>query len=375
MNDYDDLFDKDPKIEQELITKKTTINNDYANDFYERAKEDKRNGFIIMVYILVQILTAFVVPLILSANYSYLEESIEAISNPNPIIFSVEENINSSTGLVDETNQYIVLVTGTFKNEYTKVIPVFRTKIDFFDKENVLIGTFYFTEENFEPNKTFTIDEKLFSNIEPIEISTSVEADAPSMFYTLASLLSISIVAAGIFYIDKINFKKNWIAFKANPKHNILQILGGFAYVYFALIIANLILTAVGVSETSQNEMTIQSLFNNNPLNLFFLFLLLCVVTPIVEEVVYRKVIYNFIEPRSNYKVAIVMTGLIFGLMHVISYGDFIQAIPYVFMGLVFGYIYWKSNKNIYVVYGVHFLNNFLSWLLYVLAIYGVIGL
>jgi membrane protease YdiL (CAAX protease family) len=58
--------------------------------------------------------------------------------------------------------------------------------------------------------------------------------------------------------------------------------------------------------------------------------------------------------------------------MHVASYGDFLQAIPYVARGCVFGYIYWSSNKNIHVAMSVHFINNFISFAIYVAALYGI---
>ncbi|MDP3129775.1 MAG: CPBP family intramembrane metalloprotease, partial [Bacillota bacterium] len=69
----------------------------------------------------------------------------------------------------------------------------------------------------------------------------------------------------------------------------------------------------------------------------------------------------------------ILISGLIFGLMHVATAGDLPQAIPYVMMGFVFGYAYWSSGRNIYVTMGVHFLNNFISFLIYVAALYGFI--
>jgi membrane protease YdiL (CAAX protease family) len=58
--------------------------------------------------------------------------------------------------------------------------------------------------------------------------------------------------------------------------------------------------------------------------------------------------------------------------MHVISYGDFIQSIPYIFMGGIFGFVYHWSRNNIYVTIGVHFINNFLAFALYALAVLGV---
>jgi membrane protease YdiL (CAAX protease family) len=372
MNDYDDLFDKNDDVKQEVIYTKTNFQDDHASQFYRRAQEDKRNGLLIAIYIIISLLVSFLGGLIINQEYGYLEEGINSIEAVTEVGFTVIDNINPDTNEIDTLNPYEVFVHGEYINNYDKVFPVFNIEVEFFDIANQSLGVQVFTHENFEAGTTFAIDESLIASVEPITITSSIYVDAPSMIYTLISLVQVTITAVLFFIVDKLNFKKDWEDFKENRKVRVSNIFTGFLLVYASLIVANLILTLLGVVETSQNEMVIQSLFNDSPLNLFILFLVLCVLTPIVEEVVFRKVIFNFVEPRSNYKVAIAMTGIIFGIMHVISFGDFIQSIPYILMGFVFGYIYWKSNKNIYVVISVHFLNNFLSWLIYVLMIYGI---
>ncbi|MDT8336876.1 MAG: type II CAAX endopeptidase family protein [Candidatus Izemoplasmatales bacterium] len=372
MNDYDDLFDKDNDFKQEVIYTKTNYQDDHASQFYRRAQEDKRNGLLIAIYILISLLVSFLGGLIINQEYGYLEEGINSIEVISEVSFIVIDNINPDTNEIDTLNPYEVFVTGVYINNYDKVFPVFNVEVEFFDIANQSLGVQTFTKENFEAGEEFAIDYSLIVSVEPITITSSIYVDAPSMIYTLISLVQVTITAVLFFIVDKLNFKKDWEDFKENRKVRVSNIFTGFLLVYASLIVANLILTLLGVVETSQNEIVIQSLFSDDPLNLFILFIVLCVLTPIVEEVVFRKVIFNFVEPRSNYKVAIAMTGIIFGLMHVISFGDFIQSIPYIMMGFVFGYIYWKSNKNIYVVISVHFLNNFLSWLIYVLMIYGI---
>lgn len=372
MNDYDDLFDKNDDVKQDVIYTKTNYQDDNASQFYRRGQEDKRNGLLIAIYILISLLISFLGGLIINQEYGYLEEGINSIEVVAPVSITVIDNINPDTNEIDTLNPYEVFIAGEYINNYNKVFPVFNVEVEFFDIANQSLGVQVYTLENFEPGATYAIDDSLVASVEPITVEASIFVDAPSMTYTLISLVQVTITAALFFIVDKLNFQKDWEDFKKNRKVRVSNIFTGFLLVYASLIVANLILTLLGVVETSQNEMVIQSLFNDSPLNLFILFLVLCVLTPIVEEVVFRKVIFNFVEPRSNYKVAIAMTGIIFGLMHVISFGDFIQSIPYIMMGFVFGYIYWKSNKNIYVVISVHFLNNFLSWLIYVLMIYGI---
>jgi len=368
MSDFDDLFETNSKKENDIFFQKNNNGDRFANDFYHQANEDKRNGYLFLIYIAAQLLIVFLGGSLITSQYGYLADAIEQIEETTPITFDVLDVSDNE----DETYPYLAIVNGEFTNNYSKEIPTFSLYVTFYDLDNKEIGTRVFTRENFLTNETYSLDEHIYFSVEPIDLEYSIEVDAPSMVYTLISLFQVTVISLLFFVVDKISFRRDWEDFKSNRRERISNIFTGFFLVYAALIVANLILTAIGTTETSQNEMLIQSMFSDSPLNLFLLFLLLCVFTPIVEEVIFRKVIYGFIERRSNYKVAIILTGLIFGVMHVLSFGDFIQSIPYVLMGFVFGYIYWKSNKNIYVVIGVHFLNNFLSWLLYVLAIYGI---
>ena len=372
MSDFDDLFDKNDVKEQDGNYNKQMDLNSRNDDFYRRADEDKRNGMLLALYIVVSLLVTFLSGVLINSEYGYLKDALEVIEETVEVNFAVSDNINTTTNQVDENYPFKIDINGEFTNRYLQPIPVIIVTVDFFGDDGELIGSQSFSGEDILVNESFIIDDELISSVEPITISVLVSANAPSMLFTIISLFQVTITAVIFFVVDKMNFKKDWEDFKRNRRTRVSSIFTGFLLVYASLIIANLILTALGVQGTSENEMVIQSLFSADPLNLFLLFMLLCVLTPIVEEVIFRKVIFNLIEPRSNHIVAIIATGAIFGIMHVISFGDFVQAIPYVTMGLVFGYIYWKSNKNIYVVIAVHFLNNFLSWLIYVLMIYGV---
>ena len=93
---------------------------------------------------------------------------------------------------------------------------------------------------------------------------------------------------------------------------------------------------------------------------------------PIVEELTFRKALYGFFYRRLGPVVAIIASSLVFGLLHVASYGDFIQAIVYVPMGAVLGIFYYLSKRNVHVTIGIHFINNFISFLIYAFAAYGV---
>ena len=66
---------------------------------------------------------------------------------------------------------------------------------------------------------------------------------------------------------------------------------------------------------------------------------------PILEEVVFRKVLCNRLLPLGE-KKAIVISAAIFGLIH----GNLYQFAYAFLLGLVFGYVYVKTGKIIYTI-------------------------
>ena len=58
--------------------------------------------------------------------------------------------------------------------------------------------------------------------------------------------------------------------------------------------------------------------------------------------------------------VILLISSILFGLIHVISAGDFVQVFPYIFMGLTLGRLEIK-NENIYPSIFVHIFINGLS--------------
>ena len=87
-------------------------------------------------------------------------------------------------------------------------------------------------------------------------------------------------------------------------------------------------------------------------------------LAPIVEEIIFRLSLRKVIDNKYLY---IVISGTIFGLMHIfptelsMAY-SLIQSISYVTMGLFLSHTYVSTN-NIWIVIGVHALNNLISML------------
>lgn len=161
-----------------------------------------------------------------------------------------------------------------------------------------------------------------------------------------------------IFYKD---LKKDFKDYK-NDK-------GNYFYNYFYLYVLGVVL--MGVSNTiiskytnmkiSENEDTIRQLIKTMPIYISFSTI---IYAPFVEELIYRKCFRGLI---SNKYLFVILSGLVFGLMHVISgnqnINDILMGIPYIIIGLDFAYIYYKTN-NIFATMQFHFLHNLLLFII-----------
>ena len=79
---------------------------------------------------------------------------------------------------------------------------------------------------------------------------------------------------------------------------------------------------------------------------------------PIAEELLFRGIIYNSIKKVCNPYVAIVLSGLMFGIWH----GEFVQTVYTTFFGIALAVVYEYSG-SLWVPIGMHILNNFTSTL------------
>lgn len=357
MNEFDELFEKtvqhhenDPELN--------------LDDFYRRVTDQKRNGFLFLTYVIINIVFTFGALLFFSVMYPDSQGIVEAIT----VVSDPEITINYDS----EDQPVSVTFQTAFLNSTDYDLPQIWVNLELFDANEESLGVFTFSKDDIPIGDSYQINETIQVDYEPVSYEMYYGIEMNNNFYIMLSFAQALIGAFLFIIIDKEAFKQNLQDFRKTPGKYFGQIVTGFLIVFGALLVASTILDVLGVSGTSENEETIRSYFTNDIGQLIILFLLLCVFTPIVEEIIFRKVVYNFFEPKAGHIVAIIGTGVIFGLMHVITYGDFIQSIPYILMGIAFGYIYYRANKNIYVTIGVHFLNNFMTFIIYVLMLYNL---
>lgn len=200
--------------------------------------------------------------------------------------------------------------------------------------------------------------------------------------YNLALLLSQILVYAVLCgtlvpFLFK-SIKIDTLLLKGKIKKTLLTVLIGVAILYGINILINIFFSIIKFTDNAANQEAIESMFTNNSGILIFIYcIVIAIIGPLVEELIFRKAIFGCLKkfPKLNKIWKIVISGLIFGLIHVISgivegaiagdtsliISEAINSITYVSMGFLFGGIYVYSEENIYPSLIVHIINNTIS--------------
>lgn len=160
--------------------------------------------------------------------------------------------------------------------------------------------------------------------------------------------------------IYKNDMKNDYIDFKANIK-TYLKIYIKYWFIMLLLMYAsNIVILAIKNifnqgTEIAKNEQYVREILGKYPI---YTIIVAVILGPIEEEIVFRK---TFRKIFNNKYIYIILSGLIFGLMHVITNYtnafDLLYIISYSIPGFIFAYVYYKSD-NIFVSTSLHFIHN-----------------
>lgn len=181
----------------------------------------------------------------------------------------------------------------------------------------------------------------------------------------------IKIAIVAIFYL--VCFVLSIIAFKDKLKNDFKLLKNNFSeyftfllprYLFYYLIYFTIAIICATILKTgiSENQKNIEQLpiYVSAPLAIIW--------APVVEEVLFRGVIRRFIK---NNKAFILISGIVFGLIHTFDEGSFDKAIllsiPYMTCGLFLAYIYRKTN-NLTCSMIIHCVNNIIATIITVLV-------
>lgn len=175
---------------------------------------------------------------------------------------------------------------------------------------------------------------------------------------TLSILLSIVIEILTVSVILLLMSKRITKDFKDLKKNHKKYFKEYFKYYLIGLAvmyISNAILMFGFDAGISGNEESIRSLLGIHPI---YIYLSAVIIAPSVEELVFRGAIKNIIPNKILF---ILVSGLVFGGLHLVgnisNVVDLLYIIPYSALGIVFAYIYSKTD-NIFVTMLLHTMHN-----------------
>ncbi|MRH44884.1 CPBP family intramembrane metalloprotease [Aquibacillus halophilus] len=117
---------------------------------------------------------------------------------------------------------------------------------------------------------------------------------------------------------------------------SILGIFLAFFAQFAAIIIETFVLN---IKPGSQNTMDIMAIARSAPIFI----IVVTIIAPILEEIIFRKVIFGSIYKRTNFIIAALASALVFGLVH----NDNPHILVYTAMGIVFSFLYVKTKRII----------------------------
>ena len=188
--------------------------------------------------------------------------------------------------------------------------------------------------------------------------------DIPEIIAIQSQLLVIAIFIlvplAWYFIVNRSNFKDALSRLKLVSQNLDKAFLWGIlsAIVIFIIIfVMEVALIQIGIKpQDLSNFPELQKLFSWP--TLFFLI----AIQPIGEEIFFRGFLYDKIENYAGGEFAVVITAVLFGIAHM-SYGKEIPVIMIILMGLVLGFIVYKT-RNLYSSIIAHIVFNVTSFTL-----------
>jgi membrane protease YdiL (CAAX protease family) len=206
----------------------------------------------------------------------------------------------------------------------------------------LLIATSFVTISNIRTYGTIDTDQLAQAIIDQVFIST--------LFAQISTLLLCLV----LLYKEKL---KSFLNFKKiSIKLIVISFFAGISMVFVSLNIINLLeIFFPKLVEDSLSELT--DLIN---INSWLLFIPVVLMAPVVEEVLYRGILFRAFKKEGIRSIWIILiSGLVFGIIHL----NFVQSTYAAILGVIMALAYYWT-KNILVPVIMHFGNNLLAVLL-----------
>lgn len=185
-----------------------------------------------------------------------------------------------------------------------------------------------------------------------------------SFFIKIPVLFSYIIIILLVLILNFSELKYQFSIFIKNIKLYLPYVIKSYFKMLGLMLIVAVHIVLINNGNTSNNQTSINLMFKENAI---FTILLTCLYAPFVEEVLFR---FNLSKLIKNKKMFIIISGFVFGLLHVIgkfnNLYEFLFIFQYSALGIYLAKTY-KDSNNIFVTISMHFIQNFLASMLILL--------
>lgn len=215
---------------------------------------------------------------------------------------------------------------------------------------------------------------------EKIEVSKKVKSFALILFFIIVMFvlpnfsffnkipvyLIYLVIFLSVLLTNYKDLKSNLIIFIRNFKTYLPFIIKRYFIMLGLMLLVGIPIVLLNNGNTSSNQAALNVMFKKLP---FFALVLSTIYAPFVEENVFRLSLFKLFKNKT---VFIVISGFLFGALHMIdkftSFYDLLYIFQYATLGICLAKAFVDS-KNIFVPISMHFIQNFIAAIL-VLLIY-----
>lgn len=177
----------------------------------------------------------------------------------------------------------------------------------------------------------------------------------PSIVRQIVSILISLIIPILMFIVYRKDLIKDFKKIKDNYRTYIEVTVLAYTIGMILMAISNLIIQLGFKVGIAANEQGVRDLLGTLPI---YMTVSACLIGPFEEEMLFRKIFRDIFDNKFLF---ITLSGLIFGLLHVVGVSnnlmEMIYFVPYGILGGTFAYIYTKTD-NIWIPILVHIIHN-----------------
>ncbi len=154
------------------------------------------------------------------------------------------------------------------------------------------------------------------------------------------SLFISNALAALLFYLLLFRKKNFFRVFKGKPATLGYTVLWGVIGFFLALLgqmVAGMIELSFGVEAGSENTALLSDIARVSPI----VIISMVIFAPILEELIFRRVLFGGLYQKTNFIIAALVSALIFAAVH----GELQHTLIYMAPALVFSFIYFKTKR------------------------------